>query len=325
MNDKNDTMSLGECLRSQREAHSFSQETLAQKLHVTRQTISGWERGRSEPDISCLQNIAEIYGMTIDNLLYNVVIEQPCETHKRGAFVFLLIGLMLTGGVTWGNVVQGNNFLPSIICGAYCIIVNLIIWTAFSSAIKTGDVGMLAGYDSKLNYHLPTLKRVLDAQRFWIILSTVIACMPFSATMFWPIKIGFGVIIFICALHIVSVIVGLIFIDHKFGDSLFMDSSKAWIVKASNIPLFLFIGSMILTLIIAAIKIELFEMQNNTPTALLFALILTSIFIVQIVCFVIDMQHNRQLTEQSKRYTPKRGAVIGYIICVLLSILLLAI
>lgn len=44
----------------------ITQEELAEKLFVTRQTISNWENGKSQPDIETLTTLAEV--LSVDNL-----------------------------------------------------------------------------------------------------------------------------------------------------------------------------------------------------------------------------------------------------------------
>ena len=46
------------------------QSELAEKLNVTRQSVSQYERGESFPDISILLLIGEIFNISIDNLLF---------------------------------------------------------------------------------------------------------------------------------------------------------------------------------------------------------------------------------------------------------------
>ena len=52
---------LGAMLAQRRREKGFSQEALAQKLLVTRQTVSGWERDRIQPDFRC----ASLFGRDI--------------------------------------------------------------------------------------------------------------------------------------------------------------------------------------------------------------------------------------------------------------------
>ena len=47
----------------------LTQEELAEKLNVTRQAVSNWENGKTEPDIETLTNIAQIFDISIDELV----------------------------------------------------------------------------------------------------------------------------------------------------------------------------------------------------------------------------------------------------------------
>lgn len=52
-----------------RKTYGYSQEALSEKLGVSRQAISKWERGESSPDTDNLIALAEVYGISLDELL----------------------------------------------------------------------------------------------------------------------------------------------------------------------------------------------------------------------------------------------------------------
>lgn len=56
-------------LQQLRKENGYSQEVLAEKLGISRQSISKWERAESSPEIDNLMALSKIYGMTIDELL----------------------------------------------------------------------------------------------------------------------------------------------------------------------------------------------------------------------------------------------------------------
>lgn len=56
-------------LRSQR---NLKQEDLAEQLSVTRQTVSGWETGRRQPDLDTLKKLAEALNVDVHELIYGV-------------------------------------------------------------------------------------------------------------------------------------------------------------------------------------------------------------------------------------------------------------
>jgi transcriptional regulator with XRE-family HTH domain len=48
----------------------MNQEQLAEQLHVTRQAISSWETGKTQPDIDTLTRIAELFDVSVEQLIY---------------------------------------------------------------------------------------------------------------------------------------------------------------------------------------------------------------------------------------------------------------
>lgn len=59
-------------LKRLRKARNMKQEDLAERLNVTRQTVSGWETGRRQPDLDTLQVLAEVLGADIHELIYGI-------------------------------------------------------------------------------------------------------------------------------------------------------------------------------------------------------------------------------------------------------------
>lgn len=62
-------MNLGENLFNLRKEKGLSQEEVAEKLNVTRQTVSKWETNQSTPDFDKIIPICELYGITTEELL----------------------------------------------------------------------------------------------------------------------------------------------------------------------------------------------------------------------------------------------------------------
>ena len=64
-------MSLSENLQRLRKEKGLSQEDVAQKLFVSRQSVSKWENGIAEPGVENLKALASLYGVTLDELVGN--------------------------------------------------------------------------------------------------------------------------------------------------------------------------------------------------------------------------------------------------------------
>ena len=62
-------MDLGKKIIEMRKNAKLSQEELAEKLNVTRQTISNWENGKFYPDIDALVKISKCFNISLDDLL----------------------------------------------------------------------------------------------------------------------------------------------------------------------------------------------------------------------------------------------------------------
>ena len=62
-------MELNEQIKNYRTEMKFSQEELAEKIYVTRQSISNWENGKTYPDIHSLLLLSSLFGISLDQLV----------------------------------------------------------------------------------------------------------------------------------------------------------------------------------------------------------------------------------------------------------------
>ncbi len=60
---------LNQKIKELRIAHSMNQVVLAQKLSVTKQTVSNWENNNIQPSVDMLVKIADLFSVTTDYLL----------------------------------------------------------------------------------------------------------------------------------------------------------------------------------------------------------------------------------------------------------------
>ena len=79
-------MSIGDKILELRKNANMSQEKLAEKLNITRQTISNWELGQTLPDIEQTKEISKIFNITLDELVDNdvkdVLVEKVNNTQE---------------------------------------------------------------------------------------------------------------------------------------------------------------------------------------------------------------------------------------------------
>lgn len=74
------SIQLGLNLADLRKRHGYSQEALAEKLGISRQAVSKWERGDSTPDTDTLILLAELYNVSLDELIGK---EKQADTTKN--------------------------------------------------------------------------------------------------------------------------------------------------------------------------------------------------------------------------------------------------
>ena len=73
------TLEIANRLYELRKKNNLSQEELAEKLGVSRQAVSKWERSEASPDTDNLIALAKIYGLSLDELIYGEKTEEDKE------------------------------------------------------------------------------------------------------------------------------------------------------------------------------------------------------------------------------------------------------
>ena len=92
-------------IRKLRTEHRLTQDALAEKINVTRQAISSWETGRTQPDAQMLISLSEVFGEPIEMLIYgekrNTSLEQGQKTYMSTATVIIAVlgSVLVAGGV----------------------------------------------------------------------------------------------------------------------------------------------------------------------------------------------------------------------------------
>lgn len=128
---------LGENILKLRKKQGLSQEHLAEKIGVTRQTISNWELGESSPDIKQAKELSKIFNISLDQLVGNTKYvynnkssrgyEYISKTKIKGLpLVHINIGLGLEiktakGIIAIGNIAKGIVALGGVSIGLFTL------------------------------------------------------------------------------------------------------------------------------------------------------------------------------------------------------------
>ena len=88
-------MNLGNKIMSLRKKNNLSQEELAEKVGVTRQTISKWELEETAPDINQAVILSKIFKVSLDDLtnndVSNVLVEKVSNTEKLAGIIIKIL------------------------------------------------------------------------------------------------------------------------------------------------------------------------------------------------------------------------------------------
>lgn len=154
------SMTLGENISALRNQHEMSQGNLAEKLNVSRQSISKWETDTSIPELDKLIQLSEIFDITLDELVkrdapptreenenanpeniapgqpVQVIVQKSASTQKIVGVILLCFGaavlliLTLLGGILSGLLFSS----PFILCGIICLTFkrNVGLWCAWA-------------------------------------------------------------------------------------------------------------------------------------------------------------------------------------------------
>ena len=137
-------MILAEKIIELRKKNGWSQEELAEKLHVSRQAVSKWEEAQSVPDLNKIISMADIFGVSTDYLLKEELeteqyVEKTYSESREGAE---------EKAVRWVSLEESNTFLEvnrkaagKIAAGVMMCILSPILAVLLSCA---GSVGYLS-------------------------------------------------------------------------------------------------------------------------------------------------------------------------------------
>ena len=117
-------MEIGNKIQELRKKNGMSQEDLAEKIGVARQTISKWELGETSPDLKQAKELSKIFKISLDELTDNdikeVLIEKTSNTEQLAGLILKLIKffvlfvivafiLIILASILYKNVRRSNS------------------------------------------------------------------------------------------------------------------------------------------------------------------------------------------------------------------------
>lgn len=123
---------FGEKLKKERELRNWSQEYLAEQIHVSRQSVSKWETGKNYPSIEIIIDLSELFEISIDELLKSdedlkdKVIQDSQQPKESSVFssVLFTAGIML--GIIIASLIKNGEINWTVL--GFALILCLSFW-----------------------------------------------------------------------------------------------------------------------------------------------------------------------------------------------------
>lgn len=127
-------LNLSKQIKKYRERDGYSQEYLAEKLYVSRQSISNWENDKSLPDIHNLLMICELFNVTLDDLVKGTIPFVPDIKVQRSLnlWTYVMLIFITLAAILMGPLVVYWNW-------AWGITVIVIYGIGFYASMKIED------------------------------------------------------------------------------------------------------------------------------------------------------------------------------------------
>ena len=85
----------GENIKKLRTGHNMTQQQLADALSVSRSTIASYESGRTQPDVETLKQLANLFHITVDELIGKPIEKHFVSIYKVGLFTGMALNIIV--------------------------------------------------------------------------------------------------------------------------------------------------------------------------------------------------------------------------------------
>ena len=144
-------MEVGNQIKKYRQSIKLTQEELAEKIYVTRQTVSNWERGKNYPDLNSLIMLCDLFNISLDILVKGDVIEMKKQVvqddvrkFKRDTVIFTVLMIV--------------TFLSAIPLFLYLELVGIALWLVIAGVMIFCSIRL---NKQKRNNNIQTYREIL--------------------------------------------------------------------------------------------------------------------------------------------------------------------
>ncbi len=289
---------LGDNIKKYRAEAKLSQSELAERLYVTRQAVSNWERGISEPDVEMLLRISKELHISIENLIGDEEEKEVFSRRTTRILLSLQLLLILLIIILRFSTDYIQN-MGTLLFLSFYPFMSGTLYLIFGYMYKSNDFSLLSGYDSRMHYDLNQLKRVVSAQETWINFINIIHMSLQLLLFILNINDGRSFIVLMFT-YLLSMVIGVLKIDHAHMDGLY--TKEVDYLKAKHqmkITYFLLAAVFLPILIVMGAELIGFESIESDNLYIVGLIVLTSLPIPTII---IESERIHKMVEAKEDY-----------------------
>ncbi len=317
-----------------RKTHNLSQEDLAQKLNISRQAVSNWERGKSEPDMSTILQLSDIYSINIDELLKNntacdVNINNSANNKKAENYSALLFAFNFICTVlftVYALLINNTEYsISGFILSCVFLAMATTIYFTFGNIIKNSDYSLLAGYDKNLKYNKAKLKQMLiSIESFFLLNSFITNALSFAVTL---ANLPQWIRVLLLFVFIINFLIYIVMINIKYQDEIIEYDSP--IEKTNSKKTLLVVTCLAMMIIISVIVLcvttAYFEIENNSAEMMSPILILLVNTAFNIIALCVESAKSTKSSKNNEQYAVSKMFFITVVINIISWVLLFAV
>jgi len=311
---------FGNKIKLLRKKNNMTQYDLANKLNVTRQAISNWERGQTTPDIDTIDKISKLFAITIDQMITGEerVIEKQYDRKLTKILYIASVFIVILNVILQQFIL--HQMKSNIIISFILLITETTIYFTFDNAVINDDFSIIAGYDSKTQYNKPIFKKMLMSIENHIMISTFSFLVIIAVTGFFSTpKALMGILLFI---YVIELVVSILIINLRNREDLLINKQDKQMAGLSNVVTIVFILLILASVGVMLISKEYNDIKNNTPEAIKLIGFLFPSVILATIGLAYEQYRIKKFKDSNIKYKPSKASYITSIMCIILIILM---
>lgn len=304
---------IGQFIAALRKANGMTQQDVADRLNVSNKAISRWERDECAPDITLIPALAEMFGVTCDELLKGERITYTAQAEKIEpkvekqlkalmnrtisnfktliwiAIALSLVGLICMFGISYGFYRPVIGFAVMLLFEAAALTVAAIVTNKMKEAkidneiFENAETALLSRYDKALGSY--------SFHAFFVVLSVILLSLPLILPDYGYVKMVMTFRGYLPIAGTIVLVLALIYLKGKepyckwiAGSSL----NETHVVQSKRVAMLNYfqLGAMVISGVMFVIIPYFDELDVVTPAYMVLSIIASIIFISSILSFV---------------------------------------